>query len=127
MLDRPMTTRSGAWGCRGTRTIRRTTATRTTRATDLHPAVSDVAHGTARGRRTPPLARTSLYLPNVSDRFLESVPCNICGTIESHVLQPAQYDIDSLKETDFARTFSSSSDERLKHQLVACAACGLQY
>lgn len=63
----------------------------------------------------------------MSDRFLERVPCNICGTIESHVLQPARYDIHSLGETDFTRTFSSSSDERLNHQLVACAACGLQY
>ena len=63
----------------------------------------------------------------MSDQFLESVPCNICGSVESSVLQPAQYDIDSLKVTDFTRTFSSSSDERLKHQLVACAVCGLQY
>jgi 2-polyprenyl-3-methyl-5-hydroxy-6-metoxy-1,4-benzoquinol methylase len=66
-------------------------------------------------------------LAQVSDSFLESVPCNICGSIESHVLQPAQYDISSLQNTDFTRTFSSSSDERLNHQLVACAHCGLQY
>ena len=71
---------------------------------------------------TPPV-----YLPGVSDRFLESVPCNICGSIEAHVLQPAQYDVASLTQKDFARTFSSSSDERLNHQLVACASCGLQY
>jgi hypothetical protein len=63
----------------------------------------------------------------VSDRLLESVPCNICGSLEAHVLQPAQYDIAALQDTDFARTFSSSSDERLNHQLVACAHCGLQY
>ena len=63
----------------------------------------------------------------MSDRFLESVPCNICGSIESHILQPAQYDLSSLQETDFTRTFSSSSDERLNHQLVACARCGLKY
>ena len=63
----------------------------------------------------------------MSDRLLESVPCNICGSIESHVLQPAQYDIHSTREIDFTRTFSSSSDERLNHQLVACARCGLQY
>jgi 2-polyprenyl-3-methyl-5-hydroxy-6-metoxy-1,4-benzoquinol methylase len=63
----------------------------------------------------------------VSDRILESVPCNICGSIESHVLRPAQYDASSLHETDLTRTFSSSSDERLNHQLVACAHCGLQY
>ena len=63
----------------------------------------------------------------MSDRFLESVPCNICGSIEAHVLRPAQYDIASLQQTDFKRTFSSSSDERLNHQLVACARCGLQY
>jgi 2-polyprenyl-3-methyl-5-hydroxy-6-metoxy-1,4-benzoquinol methylase len=63
----------------------------------------------------------------VSGRFLEDVPCNICGSVESYVLQPARYDIASLEETDFTRTFSSSSDERLNHQLVACARCGLQY
>ena len=74
-----------------------------------------------------PFSRTSLYLRDVSDRFLESVPCNICGSIESHILQPAQYDVNALHATDFARTFSSSSDERLNHRLVACARCGLQY
>lgn len=63
----------------------------------------------------------------MSDRFLERVPCNICGSIESHILRPAHYDIHALSETDFTRTFSSSSDERLNHQLVACARCGLQY
>ena len=39
----------------------------------------------------------------------------------------ATYDIYSLQATDLTRTFSSSSDERLNHQLVACARCGLQY
>jgi len=63
----------------------------------------------------------------VSHYFLESVPCNVCGSLESHVLLPATYDITALQDTDFARTFSSSSDERLNHQLVACADCGLQY
>ena len=63
----------------------------------------------------------------MSDRLLESIPCNLCGSVESHVLQTAQHDINSLHETDFTRTFSSSSDERLKHQLVVCAQCGLQY
>jgi SAM-dependent methyltransferase len=66
-------------------------------------------------------------LPDVSDRLLESVPCNICGSIEAHVRQPSAYDGDSLKTTDLTRTFSSSSDERLNHRLVACARCGLQY
>lgn len=61
------------------------------------------------------------------DRLLESVPCNICGSTQSHILRPAQYDILSTREVDFTRTFSSSSDERLNHQLVACARCGLQY
>ena len=74
-----------------------------------------------------PSVCTPVYLADVSDRLLESVPCNICGSLEAHVLQPAQYDIDALQDTDFARTFSSSSDERLNHQLVACAHCGLQY
>ncbi len=68
-----------------------------------------------------------IYLGAVSDRFLEEVPCNICGSNEADVLQPSTYDIDSLKATDLARTFSSSSDERLNHQLVACSRCGLQY
>src|SRR5688500_1872636 len=70
---------------------------------------------------------TPIYLPDVSDRLLESVPCNICGSTESRILRPARYDIHSTREIDFARTFSSSSDERLNHQLVACARCGLQY
>ncbi len=64
---------------------------------------------------------------DVSDISLESVPCNICGSIESNVLQPAKYDIDTLADTDLTRTFSSSSDEPLNHRLVACARCGLQY
>jgi 2-polyprenyl-3-methyl-5-hydroxy-6-metoxy-1,4-benzoquinol methylase len=55
------------------------------------------------------------------------VPCNICGSIEASVLQPAQYDVSGLQAADLTRTFSSSSDERLNHQLVACARCGLQY
>jgi 2-polyprenyl-3-methyl-5-hydroxy-6-metoxy-1,4-benzoquinol methylase len=63
----------------------------------------------------------------VSDRFLETVPCNICGSIESYILQPAKYDAAALQDADLTRTFSSSSDERLNHQLVACARCGLQY
>ena len=74
-----------------------------------------------------PLSCTWLYLPDVSDRFLENVPCNICGSIEAHVLQPSTYSIDSLKAADLTRTFSSSSDEKLNHRLVACARCGLQY
>src|SRR5688572_26540329 len=74
-----------------------------------------------------PLACTPLYLSDVSDGLLESVPCNICGSIEAHVLQPPTYDIDSLKPTDLTTTFSSSSDEKLNHRLVACARCGLQY
>ncbi len=74
-----------------------------------------------------PLSRTPVYLADVSDRLLESVPCNICGSIEAHVLQPATYELGSLDKTDFVRTFSSSSDEPLNHQLVACAVCGLQY
>lgn len=63
----------------------------------------------------------------MSDRVLESVPCNLCGGVESHVLQPAQYDITTAEQADLTRTFSSSSDERLHHQLVACVRCGLQY
>ncbi len=80
-----------------------------------------------RAGESRPSACTPVYLTNVSDRLLETVPCNICGSIEAHILQPAQYDIHSLQQQDFTRTFSSSSDERLNHQLVACARCGLQY
>lgn len=74
-----------------------------------------------------PVFCTPVYSSHVPDRFLESVPCNLCGSVESHILQPAQYDVESLHETDFTRTFSSSSDEPLRHQLVACTRCGLQY
>ncbi len=62
------------------------------------------------------------------DRFLEIVPCNICGSVGFRVLQPSRYDVDSLHDmADLTRTFRSSSDQRLNHQLVACARCGLQY
>ena len=63
----------------------------------------------------------------MSDWFLESVPCILCGSGDVHVLQAAKYDVSSPQHTDLARTFSSSSDERLTHRLVACARCGLQY
>jgi 2-polyprenyl-3-methyl-5-hydroxy-6-metoxy-1,4-benzoquinol methylase len=63
----------------------------------------------------------------VSDQFLESVPCNLCGSGDVYVLQPPTHDVNSSPYTNLARTFSSSSDERLKHRLVACARCGLQY
>jgi SAM-dependent methyltransferase len=66
-------------------------------------------------------------LADVSDRFLESVPCNICGSLEAHILQAPKYDLESMAGVDFTRTFSSSSDEPLNHQLVVCAQCGLQY
>ena len=60
--------------------------------------------------------------------LLETVPCNLCGSTEYRVLQPARYDIGTLQnQADLTRTFSSSSDERLNHQLVACARCGLQF
>ena len=74
-----------------------------------------------------PFPCTPVYLPEVPDGLLESVPCNICGSVESDILQPAQYDIEPLQQADFTKTFSSSSDERLRHQLVACTRCGLQY
>jgi SAM-dependent methyltransferase len=90
------------------------------------PEVARISTAKRAGERRP-FSRTSLYLCGVSDRFLESVPCNICGSVESHVLQPAQYDSDSLGETDYTSTFSSSSGSRLHHQLVACARCGLQF
>ena len=68
-----------------------------------------------------------VYLSDVSYRYLDTVPCNICGSFESSIVQPPHYDLNALNETDFARTFRSSSDERLNHQLVACVRCGLQY
>lgn len=68
-----------------------------------------------------------IYLGAVSDGNLESVPCNICGAAEIHILHESQHDSDSLDEADLNRKFSSSSDEKLTHRLVACAQCGLQY
>ena len=63
-----------------------------------------------------------------SDRLLETIPCNLCGSSEFRVLQRARYDIENpTVAADLTRTFSSSSDERLNHQLVACARCGLQF
>jgi 2-polyprenyl-3-methyl-5-hydroxy-6-metoxy-1,4-benzoquinol methylase len=58
---------------------------------------------------------------------LEHPPCNICGSTDFRVLLPARHDEPALSPGDLTRTFSSSSDERLTRQLVACAACGLQY
>ncbi len=87
-------------------------------------SVNSVSRGAGESR---PFSCTPVYLEGVSDRLLESVPCNICGSIESYILQPATYALEALERTDFVRTFSSSSDERLNHQLVACAHCGLQY
>ncbi|MEO5742121.1 MAG: class I SAM-dependent methyltransferase [Vicinamibacterales bacterium] len=63
----------------------------------------------------------------MSDRILESVPCNICGSSESHILQTAKRHSESTPEADLTRTFSSSSDQRLNFQLVECARCGLTY
>jgi 2-polyprenyl-3-methyl-5-hydroxy-6-metoxy-1,4-benzoquinol methylase len=63
----------------------------------------------------------------VSAPFLETIPCNLCGSGDVRVLQPAAYDITSLDSVDLSRTFSSSSDEPLHHRLVACVRCGLQY
>ena len=77
------------------------------RSAQLRASVSTRTYGSAsaaarwcatlndrRGRRKPaPLTRNSAILADVSDRLLESVPCNICGSTESHVLRPAQYDI----------------------------------
>src|SRR5688500_16624482 len=68
-----------------------------------------------------------LYLPCVSAPSLENVVCNLCGSSDARVIQPAAYDIASLTETDLSRTFSSSSDQPLHHRLVACSRCGLQY
>jgi 2-polyprenyl-3-methyl-5-hydroxy-6-metoxy-1,4-benzoquinol methylase len=80
-----------------------------------------------RAGESRPFPCTSLYLPEVSDRFLESVPCNICGNIDSYIVQTAQYDTAAPHQADFTHRFSSSSDERLSHQLVACTRCGLKY
>lgn len=64
----------------------------------------------------------------MSDRVLETVPCNLCGSVESRVLQPARTGVHLPDDpSNLIRTFSSSSDERLNHRLVACVHCGLQY
>ena len=80
-----------------------------------------------RAGESRPSSCTAVYSTDVSDPFLETVPCNICGGTDSAILHPARYDLESLHKADFTRTFSSSSDERLTHQLVSCTACGLQY
>lgn len=63
----------------------------------------------------------------MSDRSLESVPCNVCGGLDVRIIYPSHNDIEPLQEADLNRTFSSSSDEKLTHRLVACMQCGLQY
>ena len=88
---------------------------------ECEPATPNLEPGTRDPEPFP------LYLGDVSDRFLESVPCNICGSLEAHILQAPKYDLESMAGADFTRTFSSSSNERLNHRLVACARCGLQY
>jgi 2-polyprenyl-3-methyl-5-hydroxy-6-metoxy-1,4-benzoquinol methylase len=56
---------------------------------------------------------------------LEDVACNLCGSQARTVLRPA---VDaSAGIADLAKTFSSSSNERLTQQLVSCEECGLQY
>jgi len=58
---------------------------------------------------------------------LETPPCNICGSTAFRVLLPARPDQAPPSHGDLVRTFSSSGNERLSHQLVACTGCGLQY
>ena len=74
-----------------------------------------------------PLSPSPLSFSSTVDAFLETVACNICGSQESRVLHPATYESHAEVDRDLSRTFSSSSDERLNHRLVACADCGLQY
>ena len=57
---------------------------------------------------------------------LEEIPCNLCGSTDVRVLQAAKPAV-VLNSATLTDTFSSSSDERLSHQLVACVRCGLQY
>ena len=58
--------------------------------------------------------------------LLEHVSCNLCGGEEVRVIQPAEYSSE-FQADELQYAFSSSSGERLNHQLVACASCGLQY
>jgi hypothetical protein len=37
----------------------------------------------------------------VLDRLLEGIPCNLCESIDSHILQLAQYDVESLRGGDW--------------------------
>ena len=59
-----------------------------------------------------------------SDLF-EQVACNLCGSAEFHVLQPATYR--ATEGVELTETYSSSSEKPLTQQLVACMRCGLQY
>jgi 2-polyprenyl-3-methyl-5-hydroxy-6-metoxy-1,4-benzoquinol methylase len=57
---------------------------------------------------------------------LEQVLCNLCGSSDVRVLQPARSESEPARN-ELTRTFSSSSDEPLTHRLVACVHCGLQF
>jgi len=63
----------------------------------------------------------------VSDpNLLEQVACNLCGADNVRVLQAAR-EQPGAGGPELTRTFSSSSDEPLSHQLVSCVHCGLQF
>ena len=88
---------------------------------------------TPTSRTTDPSAVTSIAAIQEGARvfldrsgLLEEIPCNLCGSTDVRVLQEAQ-DVIPGDASALTDTFSSSSDERLKHQLVACTECGLQY
>ena len=53
----------------------------------------------------------------------ETVPCNLCGGVEHHVVHPAI----GRRSDDLVSEFKSSSDGPLTEQVVACGGCGLQF
>ena len=71
-----------------------TTAIRTTRISARSTAIDGVQFVRSGGpAKAGPFVYSAILGATCRIAFLESVPCNICGSIESHVLQPAQYDI----------------------------------
>ena len=90
--------------------------------------LSDAQFRSTRGRRKPASSLYSAIL-DATCRIGSSRTFRATSAAASNPTFCSQRNTtsDSLEETDLTRTFSSSSDERLNHQLVACARCGLQY
>jgi len=55
----------------------------------------------------------------------EEVSCNVCGSTDTAVIYPAQYEKEA--QADLAIKFRSSGDERLIDEVVQCKKCSLRY